>query len=411
MSSVSSATGGQGRSHPGQPRVLLEMLGSLRPHLRGDPNLPARIEALLRSDRRRGARDRRLYRELVYTALRHLPWIEPWLDRDPGRAARIIAWLSAETPATAAFRAALAGDWPAAPADLEGRARFLKEDPAALLPAWFRRHCPELFSPVELDAQARRAPLWLRLQTDEPGKVLAELERNGWPVLPSGVLESAVRVLAEAGVTNTEAYRSGLVEVQDLGSQLVLAAARPAGGGRWLDACAGAGGKTLQLARLLGPGGHVDAHDIRPGALEELAVRMSRAGAKTIAIVRTPPESLYDGVLVDAPCTGSGTWRRAPHLRWCTTEADVGRAAARQLGLLGRYAALVALGGTLVYATCSLSSRENEDVAGAFLGAHPDFLPAAVPAPPGFVPRGPGWLLLPSIHDSDGFFVAVLRRR
>lgn len=100
-----------------------------------------------------------------------------------------------------------------------------------------------------------------------------------------------------------------------------------------------------------------------------------------------------------------------PHLRWCTTEADVGRAAARQLGLLGRLSARVAPGGALVYATCSLSSRENEDVVSAFLGAHPEFSAATAPALHGFIPRGPGRLLLPSVHDSDGFFVAVVRRR
>jgi 16S rRNA (cytosine967-C5)-methyltransferase len=411
MSSASSPGGAPRRSHPAQQGILLRLLGQLRPHLRRDNNLPARIERLLAGDRRRGARDRRLYRELIYTALRHLPWIEPLLDSDPGRSAKVLAWLAAETPATSAFRAAQAGDWPAATGDLAGRAAFLGEDPAALLPAWFRPHCPELFSAVELDVQVRRAPLWLRLQTDLPAPVLAEFDRNGWAWQLTDTSPAAIRVLAEADVTRTDAYRSGLVEVQDLGSQLVLSLASPAPGGRWLDACAGAGGKTLQLARLLGPAGSVDAHDIRPAALAELAARSSRAGARTIGILPGAPAGSYDGVLVDAPCTGSGTWRRAPHLKWCTTEADVGRAAARQIGLLGRFAARVAPAGTLVYATCSLSRRENEDVVAGFLGTHPDFAPKPVSNAFGFTPRGAGHLLLPSVHDSDGFFVAVLKRR
>jgi 16S rRNA (cytosine967-C5)-methyltransferase len=411
MSSVSSAVTGPGRSHPGQQRILLELLARLRPDLRRDRNLPARIERLLASDRRRGARDRRLYRELIYTALRHLPWVEPWLDRDPGRAARMIAWLASETPATSAFRAAQAGDWPAAPADLAGRATFLKEDPDALLPAWIRRHCPELLLPAELDAQLRRAPLWLRLQADDPSPVFAEFGRKGWAWRRSDAHGPAMRVLAEADVTLTDSYRSGLFEIQDLGSQLVLPVAIPAPGGRWLDACAGAGGKTLQLGRMLGPAGRVDAHDIRPAALEELAKRASRAGARNIGILRDPPAGSYDGVLVDAPCTGSGTWRRAPHLRWCTAEADVGRAAARQLDLLGRFSALVGPGGVLVYATCSVSSHENEGVVGAFLAAHPGFAPRQPSNLHGFSPRGPGFLLLPSVHDSDGFFVAILAHK
>src|SRR5205085_9861086 len=101
--------------------------------------------------------------------------------------------------------------------------------------------------------------------------------------------------------------------VQDLGSQLILASAGIAAGGHWLDTCAGAGGKTLQLADLLGPTGKVDAHDIRPEALAELAARATRAGwEERIDILRHAPTEIYDGVLVDAPCSGSGTWRRAP---------------------------------------------------------------------------------------------------
>jgi 16S rRNA (cytosine967-C5)-methyltransferase len=415
MSSDSSG-GAEGRgihggSHPAQPKIIVELLARLRPRWRRDPGLAARIEILLRSDRRRGARDRRLYRELIYTALRHLPWIEPWLDRDPARAAKILAWLAAETPATRSFRVALAGDWPAAPADLAGRAAFLHTDPADLLPAWFRAHCPEVFAPAELDVQMLRGPLWLRLQTDYPKLVFAEFEKIGWPWRRSQILGTAVRVLAEADVTKTEAYRSGKIEVQDVGSQLVLTAADPRPGGRWLDACAGAGGKTLQLARLLGPKSSVDAHDVRPAALAELAIRAGRGGVGNVRIRPRLSPDLYEGVLVDAPCTGSGTWRRAPHLKWCTTEEDVRRAAARQLALLSRFAAFVAPQGRLVYATCSLSGEENEKVVESFLEAHPEFTPEPGAGRLGFIPRGAGFLLLPSIHDSDGFFVAMLSKR
>ncbi len=410
MSSDSSAGGGPGRRHAAQQRILLELLDRLRPHLRRDQNLPARIEALLSGDRRRGSRDRRLYRELIYTALRHLPWVEPLLDRDPGRATRMIAWLAADTQATSAFRAGQAGDWPPAPPGLADRAASLGEDPQALLPPWFRSHCPDLFLPVELDAQLRRAPLWLRLQAGDPAPVFAELEAKGWDFRRADAPVTAIRVLSEADVTRTDAHRSGLLEIQDIGSQLVLTVAAPAPGGRWLDACAGAGGKTLQLARLLGPTGRVDAFDIRASALAELASRASRAGAGNIRILPGPPEDRYDGVLVDAPCTGSGTWRRAPHLRWCTTEAGVRRSAERQLDLLGRFSSLVSPGGRLVYATCSLSSLENEDVVEAFLSSHPEFAPKPPPDLLGFTPRGPGYLLLPSVHDSDGFFVSLLTR-
>jgi 16S rRNA (cytosine967-C5)-methyltransferase len=411
MSSDSRTPGGPPRSHPGQPRILLGLLGLLRPHWRSDTALPARIESLLRSDQRRGARDRRLYRELIYTALRHLPWVEPLLDRDPGLAAKTLAWLAADTPSTHALRAGLAGDWPEPPADLAGRAAFLRADPAEILPGWFRAHCPEMFSGAELDAQARRPPLWLRLQTDSPEGVFAEFGTLGWPLRRAPALGSAVRVLAEADVTKTGAFRSGRIEVQDLGSQLVLASVEPAPGGRWLDACAGAGGKTLQLARMLGPDGRVDAHDIRPAALEELRERAARAGAANVRILPRLSRDGYDGVLVDAPCSGSGTWRRSPHLKWCTAAGDVDRSAARQRELLAGFAPFVAPGGTLVYATCSLSGAENEGVLGDFLGAHPEFRRKPVRGGLGFLERGDGHLLLPSVHDSDGFFVAALVKK
>jgi 16S rRNA (cytosine967-C5)-methyltransferase len=393
-----------------QQRTLLLLLARLRPHWRSDFHLPARIQSLLAHHRAFGSRDRRLYRELIYTTLRHLPWIEPLLDREPDRAAQLAIWLAADHPATRALRAALPASWPAPPADLAARAAFLGTDPATILPAWFRTHSPELFQPAELDAQARRAPLWLRLQTDDPACVTAEFDQRGWYWRRSDVLPSALQLLDEADVTQTEAHARGLVEVQDLGSQLLLEAAGVAPGGRWLDACAGAGGKALQLSRLLGPSGHIDAHDIRPAALRELTARARRSRASNIAVLSGPPRGPYDGVLVDAPCSGSGTWRRAPHLKWVTVASDIANAALRQRALLAEFSSLVRPGGQLIYATCSLSRQENEEIVAAFLAAHADFSPAVPARDFGAVRRGGGLTFLPSRHDTDGFFVASLRR-
>src|SRR5690606_30520565 len=140
-------------------------------------------------------------------------------------------------------------------------------------------------------------------------------------------LPTALEVLAEADLTQTDAYARGLIEIQDLGSQLILAHLPVPPVGRWLDACARAGGNTLQLARLLGDAGRVDAHDIRAAALDELGARAARARIANIRILSAPPSEHYDGVLVDAPCSGSGTWRRAPHLKWCTTPQTITDAA------------------------------------------------------------------------------------
>jgi 16S rRNA (cytosine967-C5)-methyltransferase len=416
-----------------QAQIFLRQLAVLRPHWRDDRALPLRIQRLLAGGRGFGARDRRLYRELLYTTLRHLPWIEPWLDREPARAVKIAAWLAADTRDTAAFRADLCADWPAV-GSLAERAAFLEADAATLLPAWFRDHRPELFEFPELEAQLSRAPLWLRLQTNAPETVFREFAAHGWFWNPSGILPEAIRLgevsetktpasrsvsgrgadllrLPAPDVTKSDAYRAGLVEVQDLGSQLVLAAAGVAAGGRWLDACAGAGGKTLQLARLVGPGGGVDAHDPRAAALAELKLRAGRSHLTNIAIVPRPAVEAYDHVLVDAPCSGSGTWRRAPHLKWSTTPADIAAFAARQLDILRHHARAVRPGGRLVYATCSLSHQENEEVAGLFLAAEPGFIPEPVRERFGHLGTGPAVTILPARHDTDGFFVATFRRR
>lgn len=387
-------------SVPGsQQRTFLQLLASLRPHWRRDAALPARIQALLASHRAFGSRDRRLYRELIYTTVRFLPWIEPLLDADPAEAVRRVAWLAADTPATRAFRAAFTTGTPVA------------GDPAALLPAWFRPHCPPLFSPPELDVQLRRAPLWLRVQTDTPGPIFDEFAALGWAWRPSTLLADALEILQEVDLTKTRAWQDGRVEVQDLASQMVLATVGVTPGERWLDACAGAGGKALQLARLVGPAGRVDAHDIRPAALAEMQRRVARARLAHVHPQAHPAVNGYDGVLVDAPCSGSGTWRRAPHLKWVTTETQIARAAQVQAGLLRHFSAHVRPGGRLVYATCSLSPWENQEVVAGFLAEQEEFSPEPPVADFGFAPSPPGLTLWPARHDTDGFFVATLRRR
>ncbi|MDB6170470.1 MAG: Fmu (Sun) domain protein [Verrucomicrobia bacterium] len=392
-----------------QAQVYLRLVQQLRPIWRSDQALPAKIQRLLASERRFGSRDRRLYRELIYTTLRYLPWIEPWLEREPARAAKVAAWLAAATRDTRAYRAEICGDWPVADS-LAARAKFLEADPAALLPAWFSDECPVVFTPAELSAQLARAPLWLRLQTDDEARVADEFDQKAWRVTPSPALPSAWKVLDEADVTQSVAYAKGLIEIQDLGSQFVLESIGVEPGGRWLDACAGAGGKTLQLARLVGSDGAVTAHDIRPEALDELLDRADRAGLENVQTVASP-SGTYDGVLVDAPCSGSGTWRRSPHLKWTTTPAAVAERADLQRELLARFSAHVRPGGLLAYATCSLSRRENEDVVEAFLLRHPDFRREKLARTFGFTTASEAITILPARHDTDGFHVALLRRR
>lgn len=377
-----------------QRRLFLDLVETLRPHWRRDRNLPAHLHRWLLG-RRAGSRDRRLYRELAYTAIRILPWIE---HESPERLVALVATCATPTPATQEFidRFRL----PAIPNEYDAQ---------QLLPDWVADQCPAALAPPHRDALLRRAPLWIRHQRGSAAGIRDELIASGWLVAPSDILHTAWRLEGEGDVTRTAAYADGLIEIQDLGSQLLLPSVGPTTGEHWLDACAGAGGKTLQLAQLLGPEGRVDAHDIRSHALAELQQRVHRAGLRNVTIAMQPQGS-FDGVLVDAPCTGSGTWRRSPHLKWTTTRADIVRAAAVQRDLLERYAALVRPGGRLVYATCSLCRSENDNVVQAFLTAHPEWDVLSLRPPPPLHPGSRGLTILPADVDSDAFFVTCLSR-
>lgn len=403
-----------------QQRTFLGLLAQVLPHVARDSALPRRIKELLGRNRALGSRDRRLYRELIYTALRYLPWVQPLLQRDPERAAQLVAWLAPELKDTAAYRTAVLEGWPALPATLAEKSARLRERfgtgaadefaPAALLPAWLREQCPAAFEPPHLDALLARAPLWVRLQTRDPAMVLDEFRRRGWTARAAADLAGAHALPPAAEVADSDAYRRGFVEIQDLGSQLVLAHVDVRPGQLWLDACAGAGGKTLQLAHAVGESGRVDATDIRPALLEELRDRAARARLANVRITNIGADTTYDGVLVDAPCSGTGTWRRLPHMKWYTQPAMLAEFAATQLQILREQAARVRPGGLLVYATCSLARTENHDVAAAFLAAQPGFATERPARDFGGVSDGLGTTLLPGTRDSDGFYVALFRR-
>ena len=433
-----------------QQRTFLAQLAVVLPHVRTDSALPRRIKDLLGRNRALGSRDRRLYRELLYTVIRYLPWFEPFLGRDENTVAQLAAWLAPEMKDTAAYRAALLEGWPTTPATLAEKSTTLRErfseesfEPTSLLPAWFRDHCAAAFELAQLNALLARAPIWIRLQANDRAMVLDEFRRKDWEPRPTAVSPDAFALPPNAEVANTDAYRRGFVEIQDLGSQLVLAHAPVAFGERWLDACAGAGGKSLQLAHAVGPTGQVDATDIRPAVLAELRERATRARLSNVRLAVPPPQfdtsapsakvrntdfacapctlvpatklrntefATYDGVLVDAPCSGSGTWRRLPHMKWHTQPETLPQFAAQQLAILAANAAHVRPGGLLVYATCSLSHVENHDVAAAFLAQHSEFSAEKPVQDFGGVFDGAGTTLLPATHDSDGFYVSVLRR-
>jgi 16S rRNA (cytosine967-C5)-methyltransferase len=235
-----------------------------------------------------------------------------------------------------------------------------------------------------------------------------------------------LRVRERIPLSTLQCFRSGLVEVQDEGSQLaaLLADARP--GMRVVDFCAGAGGKTLALAAQMQNRGHLVACDVSAARLERATQRLRRAGASIVQRVVLSSHrdkwvkrhvGSFDRVFVDAPCTGIGTWRRNPDAKWRLTPRDLAELQALQGEILASAQRLVKPGGRLIYATCSLLREENEEQIERFLEVHADFalLPIAkvwMEALGGEPPNGSNMLrLTPLRNDTDGFFVAVAERR
>ena len=226
---------------------------------------------------------------------------------------------------------------------------------------------------------SRRPPMWIRLQGERSEETLRELTASGMTVRRHDTVRNAAAVTGgKINIFTLESFRRGGFEVQDLSSQCVGLICAPKPGERWFDACAGGGGKTLELAELMRRRGTVVAGDIREGALRQLRLRARRAGfpnISTLAHEGKVPRGFHpcDGVLVDAPCSGSGVWRRNPGSAWRFKMEETAVYAARQLEILSRFSSAVKPGGVLVYATCSLFASENELVVKRFLETHPDF--------------------------------------
>ncbi len=296
------------------------------------------------------------------------------------------------------------------------------EVPDWILPRLVARFGESLES--ELSALSEPAPLDLRVNllrgTLEQGR--AALEREGIVATATPLSPWGLRVPGRRAVTSGAAFQTGLVEIQDEGSQLVALMVGAAPDMRVADWCAGAGGKTLAIAASMGNRGHVVACDVSRPRLDGATRRLRRAGAHNVERHLIEPGDKwvkrrggsFDRVLVDAPCTGTGTWRRNPDARYRLRELDLDELLPKQARILDDAARLVRPGGRLVYATCSLLPDENEAQVEAFLLRHPEFsavplaeswtLDAEVPGP------GPFLSLTPRRHGTDGFFAAVLQR-
>jgi 16S rRNA (cytosine967-C5)-methyltransferase len=350
-----------------------------------------------------GSKDRRAVRELVYGAIRRAGEMPV-----SGRAA-LIGLTEVQPDLATAFDGTAHAPVAIDPAEPVA--------PRGIAPAWLSEKLADTLDAEEREALLARAPLDLRVNRLKatPAEMLEALP----DARPGRWLPDALRLPEGMQVERLPEWEAGKIEIQDEGSQLLAAACAVKPGMLVVDLCAGAGGKTLALAAAMAGQGRLIACDVDRARLSRLGPRAVRAGADAIETRLLDGgreisgladlEGQADLVLVDAPCSGTGTWRRNPEARWRLTPARLDRLCALQAHVLALAAPLVRPGGRLVYAVCSLLEEEGAAQAAAFLAAHPGWtaLPDAIEA--GRV-VGPGRLLTPAADGTDGFFVASLRR-
>ncbi|MDQ8187459.1 RsmB/NOP family class I SAM-dependent RNA methyltransferase [Pelagicoccus sp. SDUM812002] len=401
-----------------QRRIAYSLIERSRTLLKPGTAFTREIHELFRAQGKFGSKDRRLYRELIYTYLRYQPWLESSYANQDSFMDKLIC-LSAPTDEIQTLYPTLKDRAPLAiPSDQRFRSLGRDDDDLEqLLPDWFTSHTQRSPSPESLLNLVTRPPLWLRIQKDPREDLVDRLKAKANPAQAERIekhpnVPDCIHAPSDFPLANHPCFLEGDVEIQDISSQILLHLLKEAPKGSWLDACAGAGGKTLQLANLLKPYGKVTAYDKRSSALRELHSRAKRSGLKNISVLdQRPTEGSYNGVLVDAPCSGSGTWRRHPYLMRQTREDEIFDYAKTQLAILKSYAPLVAEGGILVYSTCSLSRYENEAVQEKFLEDYTDFRHEPLSSRFGYEDRGRGITVYPEDHNGDGLYVATFRKK
>jgi 16S rRNA (cytosine967-C5)-methyltransferase len=403
------------------------------------------------SHRFAGSGDRAAIAGLVYDALRRKS-SSAWLMGEASPRATLLGMLQRERELDAAAIAALCDGGRYAPAPLTdgetaalargtltGASAYVEGD----YPEWLDAHLQRVFGDeraVEGAALASRAPLDLRVNTlaAERDEALAKLQHLTAEPTRWSPIGLRIRLAAEAKSPAIHAeplFLKGQIEIQDEGSQLaaLLADAKP--GEQVVDLCAGAGGKTLALAAAMDNRGQIYATDLDKRRLAPIHERIARAGVRNVQ-VRTPTgrgpsagdvvadlAGRADLVLIDAPCTGTGAWRRNPDAKWRIRPGALAERIKEQQAVLERAAALTKPSGRIVYVTCSILAEENNDQVGAFLTRHPDFSvekPVEVMKVLGeraylfaraALMSDEGLSMTPRRTDTDGFFVSVLRRQ
>jgi 16S rRNA (cytosine967-C5)-methyltransferase len=401
--------------------------------------------AFFRARRYIGGGDRRAVSDRAWAILRHFGQLMWWLDktRHPDRSARAI--VAADLMLVDGFTLEQldamfdGGSYRPAPLD-DAERRALRQMEGHSLPhpeqpdwvrlnvqEWVAPHLKEAYGDAwgrEIAALETPPPVDLRVNrlkaTVEEAR--AALHRQGVETEPMRYARDGLRLKRRLSIVTSQAFQDGLVEIQDEGSQLVAALVDAQPGMQVADYCAGAGGKTLAIAAGMNNKGRVVAMDVLETRLDRSAQRLRRAGAHNVERRAIDTDSkkwlkrhkeTFDRVLVDAPCTGTGTWRRNPDGRWTLQPKDLEELVPKQAEILDAASKLVKPGGGLVYATCSVLPAEDERQIDAFLERHPEFSlvsPTDLDLPPE-IAAGPYLRLSPLKHGTDGFFAAAMVRK
>lgn len=360
------------------------------------------IARYFKARRYAGSKDRRAVRDLVYRAIRRSG------DCPASGRAAMIGLAEDDEELVRRFDGSPHGPPPIATNE--------SGSSASAVPSWLIPHLPSLLDADEQAALLARAPLDLRvnrLRGDRAAALAAFAGAEDFEAFPD-----ALRLAEGGAVEQSDAWREGLVEIQDLGSQLIAAACGARPGMTVIDLCAGAGGKTLALAAAMAGEGRLIAADVNRDRLARLPERAARGGAGFVETLLLDAgherkalgdlAGSADVVLVDAPCSGTGTWRRNPEARWRLTPARLERLRHEQARILDFAVPLVKPGGRLLYAVCSLADDEGRSQVDAFLRRHEGWTAAAPELPLGRI-HGYGRLLTPAHDGTDGFFIAVLQ--
>jgi 16S rRNA (cytosine967-C5)-methyltransferase len=382
-------------------QAAAEILDQVIASTRDDgPPADSIVTRYFKTRRYAGSKDRRAVRELVFSAIRRSG------ERPESGRAAILGLADDQSDLSALFGEARGP---------EPRGEGEQGADAGLVPSWLEVEIDPLVEREEWPALLERAPLDLRVniaRTDRETMLAAYGATEPTPLSPWGI-----RLPPESRVDASAAYLEGLVEVQDEGSQLIALACGLGDDEAAIDLCAGAGGKSLALAAAAS-GASILATDSNRQRLSKLPARAERAGATIETMLLNPPNELTelsdwigkaDMVLVDAPCSGSGTWRRNPEGRWRLTPERLDRVTALQQRLLDIGAQLVRPGGRLVYAVCSILSREGSGAIDGFRLRRSSWMKDD-PFITAGRPSGEGRLLTPGHDGTDGFFVARLKR-